>query len=338
MTLSINGLLYVEGTLETQLALTCLWAAIWFLTIRRAGRNIFQPWIASKPWKQRWLEMNDKTKRKSFNVKLDPEDIFEFSCEVLAIICQHALGGFLCLPSVLGFEGPVVQALACHGALCEAGWEFQDLLRRLYEVKLGTEKQKRMNPPRVLLIIAFHHAMGLGMVIPMNIAYGNNSYYHELVFLMQGAAFVASVSQNYGYTLDVHTPDGLAQMRVCVSVTFFTMLWSRVLRYVFIGYKLISAFYADGHMSMFCGGGLVLSLMGLFNCLMIMDGWAKFSKFMMMKHTAEEVPEANDDTSERPVQRQTSNSKIRLCSSQRQWAKVRGVVRMCLMKEAKKQR
>jgi hypothetical protein len=171
--------------------------------------------------------------------------------------------------------------------------------------------------------------MGLGMVIPMNILYGSNVFYHEFVFLLQGAAFVALLTQNYGYTLDVHTRIGLAQMRACVSATFATMLYSRLLRYVFIGYQLTSTFYADGHRAMLCGGGFVLFTMGLLNCLMVADAWGKFSKFMFKLNDVEQ--EANEPL---PC-RQNSNNTL-LCSSpksERQWAKVYGGV----LKESKKQ-
>jgi len=325
--LSVHGLMYAEGTLETQLVLICFWSVLWFLTISYTSKKFIQPWISSKKWKEQWLEMHNTTMKKSYGVDMGAnEEVFECCCDFLMVLGQHAFGGVLCLPSVLGFEGPVVWAMACHGALCEAGWEFQDLIKRSYEKTLGNEKQKKQNPAPLLVILGFHHAMGLGMVVPMNIMYGSNAFYHEFVFLLQGAAFVALAAQNYGYTLDVHTRTGLAQMRACVFATFATMLWSRLFRYVFIGYKLTSTFYADGHHAMLYGAGFVLLTMGLLNCLMVADACGKFWKFMFKMNEVEQ---------ESLPRRQNSNSTL-LCSnakSERQWAKIyKGV-----MKEAKKQ-
>merc|ERR1719181_857416 len=105
-------------------------------------------------------------------------------------------------------------ALARHGALCEAGWELQDAFTRAYEVLFGGEKGKLLNPTPVLVFWAFHHTMGLSMVIPMNLVYPDLAYYHELVFLLQFASFVAMMFQHYGYTLDVKTKSGLNMMKI----------------------------------------------------------------------------------------------------------------------------
>jgi len=48
----------------------------------------------------------------------------------------------LCLPSTLGLEGRVFTALACHGALCEAGWELQDIVTRVHLRLFQGEKGK----------------------------------------------------------------------------------------------------------------------------------------------------------------------------------------------------
>merc|ERR1712039_114114 len=128
---------------------------------------------------------------------------------------------------------------------------------------------------------------GLSMVIPMNMMYGDNRYYHELVLLLQGAAFVALVCQNYGYTLDVKSASGLKKMKVSVTVTLVTMLWSRLFRYVFIGYSLVATFVADGSLALTLCGSSVLILMGLVNCLFVRDAFGKFFKFMKMKHAVE---------------------------------------------------
>jgi hypothetical protein len=42
----------------------------------------------------------------------------------------------------------------------------------------------------------------------MNMYFNNNSHYHEFVFLLQFATFIALGLQNYGYTLDITTVSG----------------------------------------------------------------------------------------------------------------------------------
>jgi len=322
--LSVTGLAFAEGTLETQLMLVLIWAFIWYFGIKSSAKYFFEPFVASKPWKDQWIDLNAKTFKTAFFIEFKTsKETFEFACLCVAIICQHAVGGALCLPSMLGGSGAVISALACHGGLCEAGWELQDAIVRIYQILFGGKAGKAQNPTPLVVILGLHHAMGLGMVIPMNIVYRDNCHYHEFIFLLQGAAFVACMSQNYGYTLDIKTLSGLKQMKVCVTVTLLTMVYSRFLRYAFVGYKLISTFYADGRTMMLCGGGLVLGLMGLLNILFVMDAVGKFSKFIHLSYSDEDL--------QPKIARVHSsfhrhNTPHIMRTSQREWAIVRGAV------------
>merc|ERR1712023_514681 len=121
--------------------------------------------------------------------------------------------------------------MACHGALCEAGWELQDILSRISQRLFQGEKGRNENPLSLLAILFVHHAMGLSMVVPMNLLYHDNKYYHEFVFLLQAAAFAAMMLQSYGYTLDVKTRKGLSQMIVTIIMSSLLILYSRVLRF-----------------------------------------------------------------------------------------------------------
>jgi hypothetical protein len=182
-----------------------------------------------------------------------------------------------------GFSGPVAWALVRHGALCEAGWEFQDILQRAWQVKFGGEDGKAKNPSSLLAAVALHHALGLCMVIPMNLAYGGHPCYHELVFLLQGAAFFALLMQNYGFTLDVHTSAGLHQMRLGAISVFAVLCWSRLYRYWAIGYQLMCTLYADGNVVILSVAGPGLVLMGIFNVVLVGDAFGKCRKFMRMR-------------------------------------------------------
>lgn len=332
MALSMQGLLYCEGTLQTQLVLAAFWALIWFGAIKASAKMVFEPFVRKQTWCQQWTELSKKTFKSAFFVEFKTdEETFECACLFLAILCQHAVGGALCIPSVLGFTGPIISAMACHGALCEAGWELQDACERLYQVAFGGEAGKAKNPPALLTILGLHHSMGLSMVIPMNMVYGDNRHYHEFVLLLQGAAFVAMLSQNYGFTLDVWSVSGLRQMKACVTVTLVTMLWSRLFRYAFIGYSLISTFVADGNAAMTYGGGSVLGLMGMLNCLFVMDACGKFLKFIKMKHADKEVIEASVAVTASCCRHSVTS--VVLTKSQKEWSKIRGVYHMGLFKQ-----
>merc|ERR1712187_1069826 len=126
------------------------------------------------------------------------------------------------------------------------------------------------------------HAMGLLMVIPMNLFYHDNKYYHEFVFLLQAAAFVAMMLQSYGSTLHVQTEEGLSKMRMTVITSWALILYSRILRFVVVAYRLTQTFLADGNHKMLVVGSVVLSLMGLFNVAVFIDATSKLYKFVFM--------------------------------------------------------
>eukprot|EP00931_Biecheleriopsis_adriatica_P107613 TRINITY_DN81935_c0_g1_i1.p1 TRINITY_DN81935_c0_g1~~TRINITY_DN81935_c0_g1_i1.p1 ORF type:complete len:355 (+),score=47.11 TRINITY_DN81935_c0_g1_i1:28-1065(+) len=326
MAISFNGLLEAEASLATQGVLLIFWAAVWYLLINWSSKHVFEPWVSSRPWKDRWTGLNKKTFEKSFFIDFRTnEEAFEFACLFLAIICQHTLGGALCIPSVLGYRSTWTSALACHGGLCEAGWELQDIVTRIYQVAFGGEAGRAKNPRGLLVMVGLHHAMGMGMVLPMNIKYHDNAYYHELILLLQLAACVALTSQNYGYTLDVKTSSGLRSMKLCVSLTFVSILYSRVIRYVFVAYHLIWTFYSDSETAMLCAGALVTGLMGVLNVMFFADSTQKLIKFMKMHTADEEIEEAATELYG-AIQRHSSSELFILTDSERRWAKVRGAV------------
>merc|ERR1712107_221888 len=142
------------------------------------------------------------------------------------------------------------------GALCEAGWELQDILTRASQRIFQGEKGKNQNPFSLLAVLFVHHAMGLSMVIPMNLLYHDNKCYHEFVFLLQAAAFVAMMLQSYGYTLDVKTKKGLFTMKGTLIISWVVILYSRILRFGIVGYRLAETFSMDGNQKMLAVGSL----------------------------------------------------------------------------------
>merc|ERR1719240_2397738 len=113
--------------------------------------------------------------------------------------------------------------------------------------------------------------MGLGMAIPMNLSFASEPYFHEMVFLLQFAAAFALMTQNYGYTLDTKSAGGLLRMKVAVTLTLAVLVYSRVLRFAFLGYKLLGIAYASGSMTLFAGGATVICTMSLLNSLFVVD-------------------------------------------------------------------
>mmetsp|Transcript_22067 Transcript_22067/g.39569 ORF Transcript_22067/g.39569 Transcript_22067/m.39569 type:complete len:314 (+) Transcript_22067:64-1005(+) len=274
------SLLSCSPDLGSQVCLLILHAGFWWCFIRWSSKTVVAPYVETRPWKKEWLRLNQAFFKKAlFTVFPSDEDAFAFACLFQAILAQHLVGGLLCLPSILGRGLP---SLACQGALCEAGWELQDIAVRAHQRIFQGVRGKNMNPLPLLGVIAVHHAMGQAMVIPMNILYADNPDYHEFVFLMQAAAFLAMMLQSYGYTLNVQTKEGLKKMQISIIVSWLTILYSRVVRFSVVGYRLARTFHSDGNWMMFYVGSSVLVLMGCFNVMMIVDATQKLIKFTAM--------------------------------------------------------
>lgn len=260
------------------------------------------PFVRLQPSKEQWLQLNKQFFKNSlFTVFSSDADAFDFACLFQTILVQHLLGGLLCLPSTLGFEGRIVTALACHGALYEAGWALQDIVSRTHQRLLQGEKGKGLNPLPLLLVVVVHHAMGQSMAIPMNLYYADNRDYHEFVVLLQLAAFVAMSLQSYGYTLNVKTKTGLLKMKVSITISWLTILYSRDVRFAIVGYRLAKTFYVDGNMTMLYAGSFALLLMALFNTMIFLDATQKLLKFAKMSPTELDVkPSRSDKHSSKP--------------------------------------
>jgi len=257
---------------------------LWYVLIDLLATRAFRPFLLSRAWLAQWKDLTRNFFKTGLQIEFASDEVFfDFACQFSAITCQHGVGGLLCVPAMCGFSGPVACALVRHGALCEAGWEFQDTLQRAWQVKFGGEEGKAKNPPSLLAAVMLHHALGLCMVIPMNIAYGCHPCYHEIVFLLQGAAFFALFMQSYSFTLDVRTSAGLRQMRLSASCVFTVLCWSRLYRYWAISYQMMCTFYADGNTGIFSMASPGLVLMGIFNVALVGDAFSKCLKYMRMR-------------------------------------------------------
>jgi len=335
-------LLACAPRLEVQLVEAFLQAVFWYLTIR-FGAKVVEAWTCS--WSAstlaRWTRMNQVTFKKSFMVDFDEADTFRFACAFVVILLQHGVGGGLCLPAVFGLLPALAPTLACHGALCEVGWEVQDYIVRWCDILFGGPAGKARQPVPVMIIMTLHHAMGTLLVVPMNLHFRDNAYYHELVFLLQAAAVGAMGLQQYGYTLDIRKTRDLITMKILVSTTAVLMLWSRLFRYCYVVYCLLVTLWAEGG-NLFHLALLVAVMMGLLNLLFVNDAIGKFVKFMfkstpvlrkqlsnrqLTREDLSELSELSHDALSAGIPQQ-----FRLSKAKKEWAKLRGLHRLGLLK------
>jgi len=243
------------------------------------------------------------------------------------------------VPAMLGWFSPEVRAaMACHGALCEAGWELQDCLERAYHVLFGTAEKKNEKPTALLVIMGFHHTMGLTMVVPMNLFFPSLYWYHEAIFLLQFSAFFALLLQQWAYSLDVGTKGGLRKMQLSVVTVFSLMLYSRALRYGFVVHNIVAFLYAEGGTVMFVGSCVATLLMSLLNALFVFDAAGKFVKFLTMSITKDAQPAVLRAAScELLVATTGIHGMHQLTRARHGWAKVRGAFAMGVLKPQRAQ-
>ena len=339
--LTAAEVLYAAPRLEAQIAAALCHAVFWYFWVNYISPSFVRPIIINMRSKEQLLAQNKHMLKKVFLIDLgdSPEAkniLFETTVVIFGVIMQHGVGGALCVPAIAGGFGlapRVVAAMVCQGGLCEVGFEIQDTLQRIKMLLFDGARGKQFNPPGFLLIMMFHHTCAQCLVIPNNIHYRDNVHYAEGVFLLQGAAFGAFFLQQYGYTLDIKRRAGLLQMKLIVTVTMLIMVWSRLVRYGWLWYLLISLYHADGSVVFKLALPPVV-LMSLFNVLILLDAVAKFAKFLPMRldhaHLHHHATMALDSPHPR-----TNTNVWPMSKSHKEWSKLKGAVMMGAFHKAK---
>jgi len=178
---------------------------------------------------------------------------------------QHAVGGLLCLPAVLGIlDVRTSAALVCLGTLSEAGFEIQDTLYRIY-VRTTHPKGKALQSNRGFMALAVHHVLATGFGIPMILHYRNLHAFHVMVFMMQGAAGLAGVVAEYTKLLDVTQKSKLYEFTVLTCLTCGVMVWTRGIHFCYSAVQILAAWWADGSYTFLALGVPALLAFGAFN-------------------------------------------------------------------------
>lgn len=283
----LRDLLYAEGKIEVQITLALLQTLLWAWFIPYFAAHVVRPYIDRSNFKKQWVSLHHATYTHA-GLDVSEKAAYELSTWSVPMIIQHGIGGALCIPALFNLFSPKVNvALAIHGTLAELGFEWQDLITRVWQRKFGTEEQKQMNDPSILKLIFAHHMAGSVMVLPLNIWFRHSRWYVEGNILLQFASFVSLSCQQYGFTFDKNTLEGAKIMRSISMFTFGIILYSRVFRYSYVVFQLNreifdAGFYKLLAISLTVGCGLIL-----FNTVMVKSSWKKMRKFQANLITVE---------------------------------------------------
>ena len=88
--------------------------------------------------------------------------------------------------------------------------------------------------------------MGLLVVVPANLLYGDNPLYHEGIFWLEAGTVFAILSQQYGFTLNVKSNLGdLLQMNVLVVLSLFVQVYCRFYKYLVVSLTLLTTHWEN---------------------------------------------------------------------------------------------
>ena len=287
---SLSELLRAAPKLNVQIQLAILHTILWYFLINHVFVPITISVINNLKTKKRFIYFNRQTFKKMLGWDLgdnEEEQILAIS-RIDAAFLQHLVSGILAMPSAFGIGSSllpigVASAMARHACLCEYGWETEDFILRIYELIFCGEKGRKLNSMNLMLILIAHHSAAWCMVIPMNIFYPYHIYFHEVVCIVSLGAFVVSFLQQYGHTLNVETQEGLTKMKISVTISFFTVLWTRVLRYAWLSKMIYDTLLEDENWFILRCFAAPAILMNCINASIFKDGSEKFRKFVTMK-------------------------------------------------------
>mmetsp|Transcript_1579 Transcript_1579/g.1860 ORF Transcript_1579/g.1860 Transcript_1579/m.1860 type:complete len:308 (+) Transcript_1579:145-1068(+) len=282
---SLQDLLMSKTTWKVQLLLLLIQTLAWKVILQLLAEYFLQI-IKTRPWGGQYVRLFSEHFQKTFGIKFPDDTAMLGGAGYVAVMCQHITGGLLCVPSVFSltiFPEEVAFALARHGAMAETAWEVGDMITRIYKICF-TEDGRRSNPASLIFILALHHVVGILLVLPLNVYFGNSKLYHEGIFLLQGAAGVAICCQCYGFTLNLKKDSDLTQIKLISTFVLTVMIYSRFYRFGALGievYYILKSKYELEHLIPFYL--LAMGAMSLFNLLLIVDAVSKFSKYCLRR-------------------------------------------------------
>lgn len=263
-------------------------------------RKGVQPYLDAHPLKQQFININKKVLKENYFIDVSSKTAENIGVWLSAVLTQHCMGALLCIPAVFGFPGisaTVAARMARYGGLLECGWEVQDSLQRAFQLLFCGKEVNERNAPVILILCTLHHLLGLLMVIPMNVYFGDSSEYHELVFLLQGAAFVAQYAQMWGYLLDVtKSRKELLKLKISIIFAWVMIVYSRLYRFIPVGWSLYHMLKRGSSPSFARLGGLSLVGMLVINTLMFLDVTKKLLKWVPRTFQREKKQQWAEDT------------------------------------------
>lgn len=250
--------------------------------------SLIYNWLKKHEKFTQYEKLNKQMFLSQFKVSFSQEVAAWMGAQLVSIcLIQHVIGASLCVPAVfpgvanyLGISPALAVFMVKQGAMCEAGWELSDTVYRIFQK--WVQGRHDLQPNSLMVLCFIHHSMGMCMVVPMCAFDGGNPYFHETVFLLQGAAGIALGTQQAGFLLDIRESCDLLKMKAISLFTFLCMIWSRGIRYLMILYAMVTYYRAFEMYNWVYACIFFASIMGLLNILFIVDATSRALKYLPM--------------------------------------------------------
>jgi hypothetical protein len=235
-----------------------------------------------------------KQELREFGWAMNDDQIWLMSCELVVIGLQHLIGGLLILPALLHVGDPTTaHKLAIVGALSEVAYDVYDTLRSLYRYFVT---QSLPGGRTVLIFMVLHHQLSILLVLPMNTHYGHNPYYLTMLLNLMGAGGFSLFVGHAARMLDLRTRRDLRRMRWLKTIEFAIMAYTRVVAYGPLCVCFLRTMHSDGAWRLLFAGTLALTVMGIFNAMLLPSMYRRVVKVWSMTErdfaAAQQQPDA----------------------------------------------
>ena len=211
----------------------------------------------------------------------------------LQVVCvQHAIGGLLCVPSLLNLlphNESLASSLACLGIISEMGWEMQDLLTWIIKRYFTEHGKERVSLPWLTLIIA-HHSLTTCLAVPLIMNYRHLKTLHWICFDLQFAACICLSAAEYSKLLDVENPSQLRRFQQLSILSLVVSVWSRIVHWLYLIGEFVVVWFKDQAYGFLVSGLLLGALFTLFSYLCVVEPqYKRWRKFRAKKAEHEEI-------------------------------------------------
>eukprot|EP00668_Euglena_longa_P045661 GGOE01061338.1.p1 GENE.GGOE01061338.1~~GGOE01061338.1.p1 ORF type:complete len:301 (-),score=54.76 GGOE01061338.1:96-998(-) len=265
--------------------LLALLAALGWHWVLRCLHVRLTPWLEVQPWLPQALRFSRQTcydygfprepQPPSFPEGVTDAMALEMLLHLTSLALTDGFPGLMCLPVVLlGWEHCGVWARAAF-VLCTLltlGHSIEDFICISLSVFAPDRVGRTRYPVAVwILMCVFHHPLVLLLIIPLNLRYLDQRWYHCMYFYFMVPSALCTASRLYKMTLDTTILSQRWQFRALLVVQFTLVALSRGIAWGWYAWVALMHAYRDGATHYLAAGLISAVLMSVFNRIVVLE-------------------------------------------------------------------